>query len=57
MIFLVFKSLEERGLIFSEKKGKTKCYNLTEKGFQGLRDAMKYFNQCFGDIARDCESH
>ena len=52
-IYPALKELEKKKLIKSEKKGRNICYSLTKKGKDGLKEAVFYFRQAYGDIVND----
>jgi PadR family transcriptional regulator PadR len=54
-IYPALRELERKKLIKSEKRGRNVGYSLTKKGKEGLKEAVIYFRQAYGDIVEDYE--
>ena len=49
-LYPTLKSMENKGLVESSKKGNLRLYKLTPAGREGLVKAKEYFVQAYGDI-------
>lgn len=49
-IYPALRELSENGLIKGSKSGKIIVYSLTKEGKESLKNALRYFVKCFGDM-------